>query len=97
MRAIALVAFPGGFGTLDELFEALTLIQTRKVRRIPVILFGREYWDKIINFDALVEEGAISQCDRELVQYVETADQAWAVILANYSNGNNHKGQENKW
>jgi uncharacterized protein (TIGR00730 family) len=96
MRAIALVAFPGGFGTLDELFEALTLIQTRKVRSIPVILFGREYWNKVINFDALVEEGAISPCDRELVQYVETADEAWAVILANYSNGNNHKGQKNK-
>lgn len=91
MRAIALVAFPGGFGTLDELFETLTLIQTRKVRRVPVILFGREYWDKIINFDALVEEGAISQCDRELVQYAESADEAWGIILENYTNGNNHK------
>ncbi|MEQ1545086.1 TIGR00730 family Rossman fold protein [Methyloglobulus sp.] len=91
MRAIALVAFPGGFGTLDELFETLTLIQTRKVRRVPVILFGRNYWDRIINFDALVEEGAISQCDRELVQYAESADEAWAIILDNYTNGNNHK------
>jgi uncharacterized protein (TIGR00730 family) len=91
MRAIALVAFPGGFGTLDELFETLTLIQTRKVRPVPVILFGREYWDRIINFDALVEEGAISQCDRELVQYAESADEAWAIILENYTNGNNHK------
>lgn len=92
MRAIALVAFPGGFGTLDELFETLTLIQTRKVRKVPVILFGRAYWDRIINFDALVEEGAISQCDRELVQYAESADEAWAIILENYTNGNNHKG-----
>ena len=91
MRAIALVAFPGGFGTLDELFETLTLIQTRKVRRVPVILFGRNYWDRIINFDALVEEGAISQCDRELVQYAESADEAWAIILDNYTNGINHK------
>lgn len=81
MRAVALVAFPGGFGTLDELFEALTLIQTKKVRRIPVILFGQLYWDKIINFDALVEEGAITACDRELIQYAETAEQAWQLIL----------------
>lgn len=91
MRAIALVAFPGGFGTLDELFETLTLIQTRKVRKVPVILFGREYWDRVINFDALVEEGAISQCDRELVQYAESADEAWAIILESYTNGNNHE------
>lgn len=90
MRAIALVAFPGGFGTLDELFETLTLIQTRKVRRVPVILFGRDYWDRIINFDVLVEEGAISQCDRDLIQYAESADDAWAIILGNYTNGNNH-------
>ncbi|MEQ1559997.1 MAG: TIGR00730 family Rossman fold protein [Methyloglobulus sp.] len=93
MRAIALVAFPGGFGTLDELFETLTLIQTRKVRRVPVILFGREYWQKIINFEALVDEGAISQCDLELVQYAESAAEAWAIILASYSNGNNHESK----
>lgn len=85
MRAIALVAFPGGYGTLDELFETLTLIQTRKARKVPVILFGREYWNKIINFDALVEEGAISECDRDLVQYAEFAEEAWAIILENYS------------
>ena len=91
MRAIALVAFPGGFGTLDELFETLTLIQTRKVRRVPVILFGREYWDKVINFEVLVEEGGISPCDRELVQYAESADEAWAIILANYLIGNNQE------
>jgi uncharacterized protein (TIGR00730 family) len=96
MRAIALVAFPGGFGTLDELFEALTLIQTRKVRRIPVILFGRQYWDNIINFDTLVEEGAISPCDRELVQYAESADEAWKIILDNYTTGNNHTKPESE-
>jgi uncharacterized protein (TIGR00730 family) len=91
MRAIALVAFPGGFGTLDELFEALTLIQTKKVRRIPVILFGQLYWEKIINFDALVEEGAITACDRELIQYAETAEQAWQLILkGNGISTNNH-------
>ena len=81
IRAVALVAFPGGYGTLDELFEALTLIQTKKVRRIPVILFGQLYWEKIINFDALVDEGVITACDRELIQYAETAEQAWQLIL----------------
>jgi len=93
MRAIALVAFPGGFGTLDELFETLTLIQTRKVRHVPVILFGKAYWDKIINFDALVEEGMISQAERDIVQYAETADAAWSIILESYTNGNanNHR------
>jgi uncharacterized protein (TIGR00730 family) len=91
-RAIALVAFPGGFGTMDELFEALTLIQTKKVKRIPVILFGQLYWEKIINFDALVEEGAITACDRELVQFAETAEQAWQLILKAHelTNGNSH-------
>jgi len=85
MRAIALVIFPGGYGTLDELFEALTLIQTQKIRRIPVILFGKSYWDRIINFDALVLEGVISVGDRSLIRYAETAGQAWKMILENYS------------
>ena len=91
MRAIALVAFPGGFGTLDELFETLTLIQTQKVRRVPVILFGRHYWDKILNFHALVAEGVISQCDLELIDYAETAEQAWELILASYTTTNGDK------
>ncbi len=91
MRAVALVAFPGGFGTMDELFEALTLIQTKKVRRIPVILFGEEYWNNLINFDMLVKEGVITQCDRNLIQYAETAEQAWHLILESYTmNGDNH-------
>jgi uncharacterized protein (TIGR00730 family) len=80
MRAKALVAFPGGFGTLDELFEALTLIQTKKMRRIPIILFGKSYWQRVINFDVLVEEGAISLEDLALIQYAETAEDAWALI-----------------
>ena len=67
MRAAALVVFPGGFGTLDELFEALTLIQTQKVRPIPVILFGKAYWEQLISFDFLVAEGAISASDRKLI------------------------------
>jgi uncharacterized protein (TIGR00730 family) len=91
MRAVALVAFPGGFGTMDELFEALTLIQTKKVRRIPVILFGEQYWNKLINFDMLVAEGVITQDDHNLIQYAETAEQAWRLILKSYTiNGDNH-------
>lgn len=81
MRAKALVAFPGGFGTLDELFEALTLIQTKKIEPIPVLLFGRSYWDRVINFPAMVEEGMISASDLQLFQFVETAEQACQLIL----------------
>ncbi|MBE0425714.1 MAG: TIGR00730 family Rossman fold protein [Nitrospirae bacterium] len=81
IRAEALVVFPGGFGTLDELFETLTLIQTRKISPIPVLIFGREYWERIINFNALVEEGTISPEDVNLFQYVETAEEAWGIIL----------------
>lgn len=80
MRAKGLVAFPGGFGTLDEIFETLTLLQVKKIKPIPVILFGPEYWSKIINFEAMVEEGTISSDDLRLFQYVETADQAWDII-----------------
>lgn len=79
-RAIALVAFPGGFGTLDELFETLTLVQTKKVKPVPILLFGKEYWDRIINFEAMVDEGTIDKHDLELFQYVETAKEAWDVM-----------------
>jgi uncharacterized protein (TIGR00730 family) len=82
MRAKALVAFPGGFGTLDELFETLTLLQTRKIEPVPVLLFGRSYWEKIINFREMVLEGTISPRDLALFQYVETAQEAWDVISA---------------
>ncbi|MFN2169697.1 MAG: LOG family protein, partial [Anaerolineae bacterium] len=75
-----LVAFPGGFGTLDELFETLTLIQTRKVPPIPVLLFGRAFWERVINFDALVAAGTISAADLEIFQFVETAREAWQII-----------------
>ena len=85
MRAKALVVFPGGFGTLDELFETLTLIQTRKIKRIPVLIFGREFWKCIINFDGLVEEGTISPEDIELFKYVETAEEAWEMISKTYA------------
>jgi uncharacterized protein (TIGR00730 family) len=80
MRAKSLVAFPGGFGTLDELFETLTLIQTRKIRPIPVLLFGREFWERVIDFRALVEEGTISPGDLQLFEFVETAEAAWEII-----------------
>ena len=80
MRAKSLVAFPGGFGTLDELFETLTLIQTQKVQPIPVLLFGEAFWERIINFDALVTEGTISSKDLELFSYVESAEEAWQKI-----------------
>ena len=79
-RAKALVACPGGFGTLDELFETLTLIQTGKIKPVPVLLLGVEYWKKIINFEALVEEGAIDENDLDLFQCVDTAEEAWRAI-----------------
>ena len=80
MRAKALVAFPGGYGTLDELFETLTLVQTQKVNAIPILLFGRGFWERVINFNALVEEGTISPKDLDLFQFVETAEEAWNII-----------------
>lgn len=80
MRARALVAFPGGFGTFDELFETLTLIQTRKVEPVPVVLFGEEFWRKIVNFDAMVEEGVISPEDLDLFSFAGTAREAWDII-----------------
>ena len=87
MRSVALVCFPGGFGTLDEMFEALTLIQTGKSRRRPVLLFGREFWTKLINFDLLVETGMISALDLQLFRFVETAEEAWNVLDAEYGFG----------
>jgi uncharacterized protein (TIGR00730 family) len=81
-RACALVAFPGGFGTLDELFEALTLIQTRKMTRIPVILVGQQYWRDIVNFDALVANGTIDAEDLHCFSYAEDANSAWQHIVA---------------
>jgi uncharacterized protein (TIGR00730 family) len=84
MRARALVAFPGGFGTLDELFETLTLIQTNKSERVPIILFGEAWWKKLVNFEFLVEEGTISRDDLKLVEYAENAEDCWAAIKRYY-------------
>ena len=80
MRARALVAFPGGFGTLDELFEALTLVQTEKMARMPIVLVGKAFWSRLVDFDFLVEEGMISAADRALVSVVETADEVMGII-----------------
>ncbi|UUX95543.1 LOG family protein [Aquabacterium sp. J223] len=84
MRSVALVCFPGGFGTLDELFEALTLMQTGKSRKRPVLLFGRDFWSRLINFDLLVETGMISPGDVNLFRFVETAEEAWQVLDEEY-------------
>jgi len=81
MRAQALVAYPGGFGTLDELFEILTLIQTRKTHAIPVVLVGAEYWRRLIDFELLVEEGMIAEEDLEIFAVVEDAESAWEYIV----------------
>ena len=81
LRAQALVAYPGGFGTLDELFEILTLIQTRKTPEMPVVLVGKRYWDRIINLDILAEEGMISADDLEIFTVVENAEEAWQHII----------------
>jgi uncharacterized protein (TIGR00730 family) len=89
MRAKALVAFPGGFGTLDELFEILTLVQTRKTRQRPVILVGKSFWKKVFNIEALIEEGMIDAADKELFRYAESAREAWDLILEWYA----EKGQ----
>lgn len=84
MRAKAMAIFPGGFGTMDETFETLTLIQTGRMERIPLLLFGKSFWEKAINFDFLAEQGVISPSDRELITFVDTAEEAWDVIQAFY-------------
>ncbi|MGA0570816.1 TIGR00730 family Rossman fold protein [Variovorax sp. VNK109] len=84
MRAKALVAFPGGFGTLDEVFEVITLVQTRKAKPVPIILFGSDYWKRLLNLEVLVEEGAISPEDLDLFQYADTPEAAWDGIRKFY-------------
>ncbi len=84
MRAKAMVAFPGGFGTLDELFEVITLVQTRKAHPVPIILFGTDYWKRLLNLDVLVEEGAISPEDLGLFRYTDDPQEAWDIIRSFY-------------
>jgi len=81
MRANALVAFPGGFGTLDELFEILTLLQTTKMPAVPVLLIGRHYWTRIVNFEALAEAGMIERADLDLFCYADDAESGWRELV----------------
>ncbi|MEL6521546.1 MAG: TIGR00730 family Rossman fold protein [Pseudomonadota bacterium] len=91
MRAKAIAVFPGGFGTLDELFESLTLIQTGRMEIIPILLFGRAFWESIIDFRALADAGTISEADLELFQFVETAEEAVNAI-DNWENAGTRRG-----
>ena len=85
LHARAVAVFPGGFGTFDESFELLTLIQTGKIARIPVLFYGREFWDRVVSFEALCEEGVISPRDLDLITYCETAEEGWDAIKRFYS------------
>jgi uncharacterized protein (TIGR00730 family) len=80
LRARAIVAYPGGFGSFDELFEVLTLMQTKKVERSPIILVGKLFWQEVINFKQMLDHGVIDQADMDLIHFVDTAQEAWAVI-----------------
>jgi uncharacterized protein (TIGR00730 family) len=84
LRARAVAVFPGGFGTFDEFFELLTLVQTGKISRMPILLFGREFWERVVDFEELMLEGVISPPDLELFKFVESAEEAWAEIYAFY-------------
>lgn len=87
MRAKAVAVFPGGFGTLDEFFETLTLIQTGRMERVPVILFGKEFWEHAFDLDYLADQGTISPGDQDIIDYADTADEAWGIIAKFYELG----------
>ncbi|WP_128891062.1 LOG family protein [Erythrobacter sp. HKB08] len=84
LRARAVAVFPGGFGTFDEFFELLTLIQTGKMKPIPIILFGKDFWTRVVDFEAIAEEGTISRRDLDLIHWCETAEEAWCEIADFY-------------
>jgi len=84
LRARAVAVFPGGFGTCDEFFELLTLIQTGKMKPIPILLFGRDFWNRVVNFDALADEGTINREDLDLITWCETAEDAWTAVCGFY-------------
>ena len=84
LRARALAVFPGGFGTFDEFFELLTLIQTGKMKPIPVLLFGRDFWNRVVDFEALADEGVIAHADLNLITWVETAEEGWQAVCDFY-------------
>jgi uncharacterized protein (TIGR00730 family) len=94
LRAKAVAVFPGGFGTLDEFFETLTLIQTGRMDSIPLVLFGKQFWDKVINLEALAEAGTISPTDPDLFSIVDTAEEGWEVVRKFY---NLPKTEEPDW
>jgi len=85
LRARAVAVFPGGFGTFDETFELLTLIQTGKIRPMPVLMFGRDFWNRVVNFDALVAEGVIGPDDCKLFKFVDSAEEAWSIVQDFYA------------
>jgi uncharacterized protein (TIGR00730 family) len=85
LRARAIAVFPGGFGTFDEMFELLTLIQTGKVKPMPIVLFGRDFWERVVDWEALAEEGVINPDDLHLFRFVETAEEAWAYVSGYWS------------
>jgi len=87
MRAKGLVVFPGGFGTLDELFDTLTLRQTQRMQAIPVVLYGREYWQRVVDFQFLADEGVIADEHLDLFQYAETPEEAWDLICRFHKQG----------
>ena len=84
LRARAVAVFPGGYGTFDEMFELLTLIQTGKVRPLPILLFGKDYWNRVVNFEAMVEEGVIAPHDLDLIHWSEDAAEAWDFVTNYY-------------
>ena len=98
LRAKALVVFPGGFGTLDELTDALTLIQTRRMAAIPIVMFGREYWDRVIDFDFLADEGVIDDTHVRLIQYAETPQEVWNLIASFHGHAaNSTVDEKHRW
>ena len=84
MRAKAIAIFPGGFGTMDEMFESLTLIQTKRMAAIPFLLFGKEFWNKVINLETLAEQGTISPDDLDLFNTIDSAEEGWSLIKDHY-------------
>ena len=87
LRARAVAVFPGGYGTFDESFELLTLIQTGKLKPLPILFFGRAFWERVVNFEALAEEGVISPDDLKLFTFCETAEEAWECVRRHYADG----------
>jgi len=84
LRARAIVVFPGGFGSFDEFFEVLTLMQTKKVTTFPIILVGKEFWAEMVNFQQMIEFGVIDEIDMQAIHFAETAQEAWAIISNHY-------------